>query len=466
MRPVSVFPAQLISAAMVCLLPSEGLAQAFHGDVEPPPEWEHLARGGRFRDLILPAPIIDGLEKEAWGADGVLPRDVDNSIEDPEWSYWGGRPIQGPEGIYHMFVARWPEGNPRGHSGWLKSEIVRAVSESPLGPFEVAEVLGVGHFPEIHLKPDGKYWCYHLHGAYVSESLEGPWNQISKKEIGLGYMFGSMAIREDGSELVIDRFCRMWLKEIGDSKFTMVRRKNIWPRRIHAAMGYEDPMIWRTEVQYHLLVNDWHGRVCYHMRSKDGIHWKEDPGEAYGIDVDRYEDGTSVDWYKLERPKVLQDRYGRATHLYLAALDVPKKNDKTNDGHGSKNIALPLVVERRLSVLNEESLERAKEIRLLIRAEEGFDPQTEVEVSSLRFGAPEVVDFGRGCKATGSQAQGEDLVVIFDGFGHGFDDDNFAGKLLGSSKDGALLYGYSRLPGVDYSPYVITAGDPETQNAK
>lgn len=181
--------------------------------------------------------------------------------------------------------------------------------------------------------------------------------------------------------------------------------------------------------------------------------------------MDRYEDGTTVDWYKLERPKVLQDEYGRATHLYLAALDVPKKADKTSDGHGSKNIALPLVVERRLSILNEASLERAKDIHLLIRVEDGFDPTADVDLSSLRFGAPEVVNYGRGCKPVRSEPRGRDLVVIFDGFGHGLDEGNFAAKLLGKTTSGTLLYGYSRLPGVDYTPYTLSPDQPEAGDA-
>jgi len=105
-----------------------------------------------------------------------------------------------------------------------------------------------------------------------------------------------------------------------------------------------------------MVVNDWKGRTAYHMRSKDGVTWKEDPGEAYAIDIDRYEDGTKVGWYKYERMKVLQDEYGRPTHMYLAVIDVPKKEDLGKDKHSSKNIALPLVVERRLRILNKDKI--------------------------------------------------------------------------------------------------------------
>jgi len=88
-------------------------------------------------------------------------------------------------------------------------------------------------------------------------------------------------------------------------------------------------------------------------------------------------------------------------------------------------------------------------------AEEGFDPHAEVDVESLRFGAPEEVDFGRGCKAIGSEKSDKDLVVTFDAADHGITEENFAAKLIGKTTGSKLLFGYSRLPGLDYSTYVI-----------
>jgi hypothetical protein len=439
------------------LLPGmAGVSNAQHGNKPRPEAWNSLAHGGRFMDRILPAPIYRGLESDTWGADSVRPRDVHNGIENPEWSYWGGRPILEPDGKYHLFVARWREDNPRGHGGWPKSEIAHAVSDRPTGPFVVKAVVGPGHFPEIHRLSHGRYMVYHFHGCYTSDSIDGPWENHHKRELGFGKRtFGSLAVREDGSFLVLSRGLRVLIKEKGSGEFVLM--PNIWVQpEIPAEMGYEDPMVWRTEVQYHVLVNDWYGRTAHHLRSKDGVHWKEDPGEAYTIDFDGYEDGTKVGWYKYERPKVLQDRYGRATHLYLAVIDVPKKTDKSSDNHGSKNIVLPLVVGRQLRILGNETIAAdTKTIRLRILAEKGFDPHAEVEVESLRFGAPEDVDFGRGCKAIGSEKDGKDLVVTFDAAGHGITEENFAAKMLGKTREGKLLSGYSRLPGVDYSPYVI-----------
>jgi hypothetical protein len=447
-------PSQLLYL-FVLALPLLDTASAQHRDKPRPEAWEHLAFGGRFMDRILPAPIYEGLETDTWGTDNVRPRDIHNGIEDPAWSYWGGRPILEADGKYHLFVARWREDNPRGHAGWPDSEIVQAVSDRPTGPFTVTQVIGPGHFPEIHRLNDDEYVIYHFHGCYTAGSLQGPWKPLTKRELGFPKAtFGSLAVREDGSLVMLDRIMRVWIKENGSDEFQMVRGRPVQPAKIPGS--YEDPMIWRTEVQYHAIVNDWLGRTAYHFRSKDGVNWTMDPGEAYTIDFDGYVDGTKVGWYKYERPKVLQDQYGRATHLYLAVIDVPKKADLSKDDHSSKNIVLPLVVGRRLQILNTERITAdTRTIRLRILAEEYFDPHSDVDIDSLRFGAPEKVDFGGGCKPLKSEKFGKDLLVTFDAVDNGFTDGNFAAKLIGKTARGELLLGYSRLPGVDYSPYVI-----------
>ncbi len=450
LRRISII-STLIALQMLCIA---SVVNAQHGDKPRPDAWKNLVYGGRFMDRILPAPIYDKLTSDTWGADAVRPRDIHNGIEDPNWSYWGGRPILGPEGKYHLFVARWREDNPRGHGGWPASVIAHAVSGRPTGPFVAKEEIGPGHFPEIHQLKNGKYVVYHFNGYYQSDHLDGPWTPVTEKSGFYGKTtFGSLAVREDGGLLMLDRIMRVWIKENGTDDFRMVSGESIRPK---IPGRYEDPMVWRTEVQYHLIVNDWYGRTAYHMRSKDGVHWKEDSGEAYTIDFDGYEDGTKVKWYKYERPKVLQDQYGRATHLYLAVIDVPKKDDKSKDNHSSKNIVLPLVVGRRLNILDRDKITAdTRTIRLRILAEEGLNPHTDVDVDSLRFGAPEKVDFGGGCKPVKSEESGKDLIVTFDGADNGITDDNFAAKLIGKTTGGKLLFGYSRLPGVDYSPYVI-----------
>ena len=427
-------------------LGSAVVLSAQHKEKPRPEEWKDLIYGGRFMDRILPAPVYEGLECDTWGTDAVRPRDINNGIEDPEWSYWGGKPVLGPDGKYHFFGCRWPEDSEKGHRAWPQSVIFHAVGDRPTGPFIVREEIGPGHFPEITRLSDGRWALFHFEGYYLSESLEGPWMPVSKQDAGFpDCQMGSVTLREDGSLLMFDRAMRVWIKENGSEDFHRVTDKGIFPAEIPG--HYEDPVVWRTEVQYHLIVNDWYGRTAYHLRSINGINWKEDPGEAYTIDFDGYEDGTKVGWYKYERPKVFQDKYGRATYMYFAVIDVPKLEDLGGDNHSSKNIALPLVVGRRLQILNKQRITaETKKIRVLVAAEEGFDPYTDMDLQSLRFGAPEEVDYGRGSSVLKTKKNGKDLILIFNAKASGFTDSNFAGKLLGKTNEGKLLFGYSRLP--------------------
>ncbi|MGB0415144.1 MAG: glycoside hydrolase family protein, partial [Coraliomargarita sp.] len=359
---------------------------------------------------------------------------------------WGGKPVLGPDNKYHWFGCRWAEDNPKGHGAWPQSVMVRAVSDRPTGPFIVAEEIAPGHFPEITRLKDGRWALFHFEGYYLADTLFGPWTHVTREEAGFpGIQMGSVCLREDGSLLMVDRRSRIWNKENGAEQFTRMTEHRVIPD--HLPGKYEDPVVWRTEVQYHMIVNNFPGRIAHHMRSKDGIHWKTDPGTAYTVGVDSYEDGTKVAWHKYERPKVLQDQYGRATHLYLAVIDVGKKSDKASDNHSSKNIALPLVVERRLQMLNTERITaETSEIRVKAVAEEGFDPHTDMDIESLRFGASEAVDYGRGSSVLRTEPAGKDLILVFDGKGNSIRDNNFAGKLLGKTKEGKLLLGYTRLP--------------------
>lgn len=79
-----------------------------------PAEWKHLIDGGRFKDRFLPMP--DGKSGEnVWGTDSVRLRYVDNGIENPELSFWGGNILKDKDNKYHLFVCGWAENSPKGH---------------------------------------------------------------------------------------------------------------------------------------------------------------------------------------------------------------------------------------------------------------------------------------------------------------------------------------------------------------
>jgi len=215
-------------------------------------------------------------------------------------------------------------------------------------------------------------------------------------------------------------------------------------------------------VQYNLIVNDWLGRIAFYERSKDGVNWKVESGEAYLPGVSVHEDGTVEGWWKYERLKVFQDKYGRAIQGNFAVIDVEKDLDKASDNHSSKNISIPLTAGRLLTILDKKPITATtKTVRVKIAAEEGFDPATDIDLNSLQFGDPEKVNYGKGGKVLKTEKSGNDLIVTFDAVGNGIPDDEWAAKLLGRTSSGKLLFGYARLPGVNFIEPILSACLPE-----
>lgn len=456
------------------------VASAQDTERKRPEAWKDLVYGGRFMDRFLSSPVRNELTSDTWGVDAVKPRDILNSIEHPDWSYWGGH-VQQIGDVYHFYVCRWPEKHPKGHMGWWDAEVVHTVGPKPWGPFQPVKVIGRGYNPEVYQNQDGSYALYvhhptyfkdkklepgaHAHGTwYIAQSLLGPWTtkefvfDVRGRRIIDGLSNISFSQREDGSILAVCRGGGIWVNKTGLSTWEQVSNRRVYPG---VEGRFEDPVIWKTHVQYHMIVNDWLGRIAWYLRSQDGFDWKVEPGEAYAPGIDRYEDGSSLDWYKYERLKFQQDKYGRPLLAYFAVIDYSKWEDKPNDIHNSKNIAIPITVERLITVLNREPIgPDTKTIRLKVSAEPGFDPHKDMDIASLRFGASEEVNFGHGCKVISSQADGKDLILSFNGKGNGFTADNFAGKLLGKTANGKLLFGYARLPGVSYGDAFLSADLP------
>ena len=430
-----------------------------------PDEWNNLVYGGRFMDRFLAMPVQGELTSETWGADNVKPRYIDNGIEDNEWSYWGGNAVPGPDGKYHLYVCRWREDSQRGHMEWGNSIVVHAVADISTGPYKVKDTIGPGHNPEVFQLKDGRYVIYVMGNYYIADSVDEPWQREKfqfnprDRRIIEGLSNLSFARREDGSYLMVCRGGGIWFSETGISPYNQVTDKRVYPP---VAGNFEDPVVWRTTIQYHMIVNDWRGRIAYYLRSKDGINWKVEPGEAYMPGIAKYEDGTVVDWFKYERIKVLQDKHGRAMQAHFAVIDVLKNQDRGSDIHSSKHICIPLTVGRLLTILdNERITAETKTIRVKIAAEDDFNPHTDIDIDSLRFGASEKVNFGRGSKVIKTERSGDDLIVTFDGTGNGITNNNFAAKLLGKNSSGKLLYGYARLPWLNYLEPALSALAPK-----
>lgn len=420
-------------------------AQAESVERSRPAGWERLVSGGRFMDRFEASKPLGELTSACWGGDNVKPRDVRNGMESADYSYWGGN-ITLVDGQYHLFVARWKESEPRGHMFWPRSEIAHCVSSRPDGDFKVVEVLGAGHNPEFFRCKDGTVavYCVNNRGkahVYRSATVNGPWT-FSRLELDLngrklveGESNFSFCRRPDGSVLAVCRGGAIWLSEDGLQPFRMMTGR-VYP---DVAGRFEDPVLWRDEVQYHLIVNDWLGRVAWYLTSPDGFTWATQPGEAYQPGIAKVVGGISNDWYKYERMRVTRDEYGRVFQANFAVIDCEKKKDRGSDNHSSKNITIPVNPGRRI-----ESLKKTRkgwEVR--VAKERGFNPLTDIDVPSVILGPQSFVAFGQGVKAIGTDEANGDLVLIFPPV----ELDSPVVKVLGQEKGGRLFFATARTDG-------------------
>ena len=430
-----------------------------------------VVNGTSFSDLIRPMPLRGKLTSDTWGADNVVPRDINNGIEDPAWTYWGGRPVYDKtDGKYHFLVTRWPEGSVKGHWEWPFSTVTYATSEHPMGPYKVQRDLaydyknGLGHNPDIILLNDGTYALYSLIDweptIFTSKTMKGPWKRLGTLSYDLGkydlkeknYVYErnlSGVQNEDGSITIVTKNGAMMISKnglLGPYKILTdpVMANTTLPKR-YSGWNYEDPVMWKDEVQYHMIINAFIAKRAIYLRSGDGVNWVFEPGLAYTNEFTKYENGVQEIWDKLERPHIITDTYGRAEYLSLAVIDVDKNVDYGNDNHSAKNVIIPLIIHRRIDMLNKEEVtNKTKEIKIFVKSEDGFDATNDIDLKSLRFGASSEVNFGRGAKVVKSIPRKGGMILVFKGSETGLTEKDFACKLLGRDTKGELLIGFSK----------------------
>jgi len=377
----------------------------------------------------------------------------ESGIGEPGYAYTGGKVIKGDDGTYHLFTSRLPLGSKAKPS--KIAQLVRATSKNPCGPYRIADEIGLGGNPEIYRLKRGTIAIYTPSYFYEGDKITGPWRQRQTMKVnkcwpngmlfpgGKASRFGSQScvVRQDDSVLMVGNKGGIWISGDGYKNWTQMTVSDYYSGLEGTDEKSRDVEMWKTDVQYHMIAHDREGRVSYRLRSKNGLLWKTDIGSAFPRAVSDSNAVQCVD--------VLQDEFGRA---YQASLTVKAKKE----GAGSSTIICAALVKGRLmQVLNETLPGDGEEIRVLVKAEPGFNPHTDIRQAGLIFGAPEKVDAGEGCRPVGTEKSGDDLIILFKG-DHGFTRDNFAGKLLGRSKNGdKLLFGYSRLPWVAYDQCML-----------
>ena len=449
-----------------------------------------LVEGGNFKDRILPMHGSVTLETQKqkdptahiWGAQDVQNRYIDNGCEIDGMNLWGGNVYKEVNGKFYQFIAGW-DGVKNAFNYWSRSHIYRVTSDNPYGPFTNPVDIGNGHNPEIYRTDDGTYVVYALINnsscwRYTSKSINGPWTfepmpyNLRDRKLLTGsnttYSNWTFAKRQDGSMLCMCRGGGIWISRDGLQEYGQVKGVSCYSNG--GGGTFEDPVIWRDEVQYHMIVNDWKARIAYYSRSADGFHWVHEDGTAYAPNVSVHPDGQQEKWYKYERPKVFQDQYGRAIQLNMAVIDTIKAEDKANDIHSSKNIAMPLNPGMRMAILNPEPISTStEEIKVIIYKEEGFEPTSDIDIESLRFGSHSTVNKGGGAKVSTTSTDSEgNLILTFNGSNSGITSDEFAPKMIGkyvkdfvlpatpTAKPGGMCYGYAKLPYYNYKPAYLS----------
>ncbi len=335
----------------------------------------------QFMDCFLPMPVVGKLEESCWGARGVIPRDQDNGLEDKvledpaltgkvNYTYWDGTILRDEDGCgkYHLFASRWNEADGfekvNGEGGWSGSLAVEAVSDCLYGPYNQRERVlwpdsqgGLGHnvyvFRLREDDPAGKYAAIvsdtRPGDIFTTDSLdEGRWVYRGPVKLDRGYFFRAnicIILRPDGAYELLNRDGLIALCRGSILDTFQLEQENLWPQvEGLPTVNMEDPVLWYSSGLYHCVVNQWSTRKAFYIISENGLDgWKLADGIAYSPTVDflRYENSDVVNrWDKIERPGIYMED-GIVKAMTFAVLDLPKEEDKGNDGHASKVIVVP-----------------------------------------------------------------------------------------------------------------------------
>lgn len=260
---------------------------------------------------------------------------------------WCGSVIKA-DNAYHLFAARWPAatGFPEGYRKY--SEIVRAASATPEGPYVFQEVVigrraagqwdsGMAHNPAIYRV--GNLFvlfyigsdigsAYRQIGYATAPTISGPWTR-SAQPLDLGCATDAnnpaACFEPDGSLKLLWRtkdlkVCISTAPAYGGPY--QLSNSNVWP-----AARLEDFFFFKQHGTWQIMCEDNAGKVTGHFRwgvqlwSADGVHaWKPcTPPIAYDHTI-AWTDGTAFHPVRRERPWLLVED-GQATQLFTAVFD-------------------------------------------------------------------------------------------------------------------------------------------------
>lgn len=248
--------------------------------------------------------------------------------EDDAW-IWCGSVIRGEDGRYHMFASRWE--NSVGFDHWAtNSTIVRAVSDTPFGPYVFRETIApcgpagswdekAAHNPTIR-RHGGRYHLFYTgttyagarpgaddpapwgsprsreawHGKRIglltADTLEGPWRRAPEPLLDVrpgrwDSVISSNAapwIEEDGRAILVYKSTDAGFRDDGNFDLRLAlgvagadcpggpyRRLREDPilSETYPGIDLEDPYLWRQGNRYYLLAKDFPGSIAGEPRA-------------------------------------------------------------------------------------------------------------------------------------------------------------------------------------------------------
>ena len=320
---------------------------------------------------------------------------------------WDGSVIRDDEGRYHLFASRWPK-DVTFHPGWMtSSEVVRAESDRPDGPYVFQQVVLPArgaewwdgrstHNPSI-ARHEGMYVLFYMGsthplddppravpflltdpravvarsnkriGVATARRPEGPWARYDRPILDTkpgtfySYLTSNPApvLHDDGSVLLMFKsrryegtaYSRMMLG-VARAPHYLGPYEVIGGEPVFSVERFgevEDPFVWRTRGGYDMIAKDMSGQLTgerhagIHARSRDGVQWRLAGRQKAWTRTLRFDDGTTRTLGQLERPFVLFED-GRPTFLFLAAGDGPGGFANMTE---TFNVAIPLVPRQR-----------------------------------------------------------------------------------------------------------------------
>lgn len=317
---------------------------------------------------------------------------------------WCSSVIKAEDGRYHMFASRWPKTQPM-HPGWIfSSEVVRAVSDTPQGPYEFAQVVlpargpqywdgRMTHNPRI-FRQGSQYILYYVGSTHPfaepeeKVGLEDPVVIVSRtnKRIGIAvadqitgpwkrYDHPAMSVRPGGFDNLLVSNPAPCLLE--DGRVLMIYKSRSYkkppytgllhgPMQLGAAMAdcpqgpyqvmsasplfpeevsVEDPFIWKENGIFHMIAKDMLGTVCGERFG--GIHaWSED-GISWKLVMGELAYSRKITWDDgAEQWMGNMERpfllLDEKGHPSYAFFAVSDGTDGFMDAHNTWNMAIPL----------------------------------------------------------------------------------------------------------------------------